>query len=73
MEKQYLIKAFGFVDDYGFISLPTKMSYLNIQRLADNIGCDRCSPHRGCNRSNKFSGQKSWKHYRKTQYKSVSF
>lgn len=33
-----------------------------------NLGCDRCPPHRGCNRFWK-SLDKNWKKYRKTQWK----
>lgn len=31
--------------------------------------CDLCRPHRGCNRSERYHGESSWKSYRKHQWK----
>lgn len=33
------------------------------------ISCPFCKPHRGCNRSRAVWKRRSWKIYRKTQYK----
>ncbi len=41
----------------------------NLVMLNYKRGCPICGPHRGCNRDNKFKGNKSWKRNRKTKWK----
>lgn len=37
--------------------------------LRKKLGCDRCRPHRGCNRTRRYNRhKKNWKQTRKTQY-----
>ena len=42
--------------------------YKNAKRQLDKIGCPVCPPNRGCNR-NRDNDYKSWKRYRKTQWR----
>jgi len=70
-KKQYR-KAFG-IDEYGFPTIPSKYSNIKISRIKNFKkmgGCDHCFPHGiECTNSAVSKVQKSWKQYRKKQYK----
>lgn len=69
--KQYR-KAFG-VDEFGFPMIPKKYSNVRVSRLKNFEkvgGCSYCFPHGfECTNSTVDNIQKSWKNYRKKQYK----
>jgi len=45
--------------------------YKRLKRLRERTGCVICPPHRGCNRTSggNWGDTRSWKKYRKTQWK----
>jgi len=66
-----LNKAFGTTEK-GFADLPRKISGTQIARLlvGKKMGCAYCFPHGYETINNKWKKlQRSWKKYRKTQYK----
>jgi hypothetical protein len=73
IKKSYgnLRRAYG-VNDYGFADLPTKVSGTTISRLLVGqwMGCTWCFPH-GWEVINSTGSkrQRSWKKYRKTQWR----
>lgn len=70
-EKKVFIKAFG-LNEFGYLDVPRKMSNVKIERLelGELMGCSWCFPH-GFETTNAscFKNRKSWKFYRKKQYK----
>jgi hypothetical protein len=41
--------------------------------LRNRLGCDRCRPHRGCNRYRRYNRHKTnWKLNRETQWKQMN-
>lgn len=74
-QESRLIKLYG-KDEYGFADLPRKVSGTKISRAfhGRDMGCTWCFPHGIELSNNKWSKvQRSWKKYRKTQYKGVYF
>lgn len=59
-------------DEYGLVALPQKMSNVMVSRtFAETRGeCGWCFPHGFENHNSTWSkNQRSWKKYRKTQYR----
>ncbi len=70
--RRYLHELFG-TDEYGLPDLPVKVSGIKITRaiqVADAGVCTFCFPHGPETKNSKWHNQlRSWKKYRKTQYK----
>jgi len=67
-----LRRAFG-EDEYGELMLPRKMSGVRISRLffGEWMGCSFCFPHgRDTINNRRKKPLRSWKGYRRTQWKS---
>ena len=67
-----LRKAFG-VEESGVICLPVKVSNVKLSRIehaGERGGCTWCYPH-GMETTNSTcaKNRRSWKHYRKAQYR----
>jgi hypothetical protein len=75
-ETHFFKRMFG-VDDYGFSIIPPKYSNIEMSRLRaiieDNSVCSFCFPH-GFETKNSHirNRQRSWKEFRKNQYKQAS-
>lgn len=69
--KREFVRRYG-VNKAGLVDLPVKISNVRVERVfAEGMGeCGRCFPH-GFETSNASSkkNRRSWKHYRKTQYR----
>lgn len=67
-----LRKMFGLIEDYDLIDFPRKISGTKISRAlyGDHMGCSWCFPH-GWDliNSKESKRQRSWKRFRKTQWK----
>jgi hypothetical protein len=64
------VSKFG-IDEYGFTMIPAKYSNVQISRYVHaKLNCTYCFPH-GIDTINNHwhNQQRSWKTYRKTQYK----